>query len=190
MPRRQGGHHDERRQCRLCSRPRADRVVDYNAADFTKSSPAATWCSTRSGVTLGTLFTAPCKRPVDCCGSHRRQMDFVNSDRMSLYCVQLFGVTAHTWSGSWRCWTPARSAPPPLWLNPSQTPSKLAESAKLVTCGAASLWPFAERPRQGPPMETLGGQTRPTGHMQQRGLHVYASQTVRPDRAGTVYERV
>ncbi len=30
----------------------ADRVVDYNAEDFTRSSPTATWCSTRSGVTF------------------------------------------------------------------------------------------------------------------------------------------
>src|SRR5689334_11695538 len=37
----------------------ADRVIDYNAEDFTKSSPTAPWCSTLSGATFRHARTAP-----------------------------------------------------------------------------------------------------------------------------------
>ena len=123
----------------------ADRVVDYNAEDFTKvvsdcdvvfdtvggDVQARSYSVLKPGGRLVWVAPAPD-------GSRRR-------DRMSRYCARLSAATARTWSGSWRCWTLARSRRRPSRATISRMPPKLTVSAKPVTCGASWFSPFAER---------------------------------------------
>jgi hypothetical protein len=123
----------------------ADRVVDYNADDFAKifsdcdvvfdtvggDGQARSYSVLKPGGRL--VWVAPA-----------RPMDSVNRDRMSRYCVLQSAVTARTWSGSWHCWTLARSHRHPLRDTISRTLLKLTVSAKLVTCGASWFSPFAD----------------------------------------------
>ena len=123
----------------------ADRVIDYNVEDFTKTVSDCDVVFDTVGGEVQMRSYGVLKPVGGWSGSRRHRRDRSRRAPMSRSCARPSPVTARILSASWRCWRPARSGRRLSRDTISQTPPRRTGSAKAVICGASWFSRFAER---------------------------------------------